>query len=160
MEHGPVHAPLQPKCSHRWIPKRDREKETSTISNVKRISPRTRTELQNGSGFQVWEKAVFVRIQVCEVWGGPKCSVRGREDPSVASNGEKDFPARERKLKTTHTVTFYWGNSFMEEDRWKDKASLTEAKTTPSPPPKERGQRWELRKEDTETKRDWKLKWN
>ena len=48
----------------------------------------------------------------------------------------------------------------MEEDRWKDKASLTEAETTPSPPPKERGQRWELRKEDTEMKRDWKLKWN
>ena len=42
----------------------------------------------------------------------------------------------------------------MEEDRWKDKASLTEAETTPSPPPKERGQRWELRKEDTEMKRD------
>ena len=66
---------------------------------------------------------------VCQnsgLWGlrGPKCSVRCREDPSVASNGEKDSPARERKLKTTHTETFYWGNGFIEEDEM-ERQSLT-----------------------------------
>lgn len=71
---------------------------------------------------------------------GPKCSGRYREDPSVASNGEKASPARERKLKTTHTETFYWGNSFIEEDRWKDKALLTEAETTPPLPQRREGE--------------------
>ena len=147
-----------PKCSHRWIPKRDREKETY-LKCKNNISTN-----KNRIAKWFWVSGLG-EGNVCKhsgLWGlrGTKCSGRCREDPSVASNGEKDSPARERKLNPTHTETFYWGNSFIEEDRWKDKALLTEAETTPLPPPKERGQRWELRKEDTETKRDWKLKLN
>lgn len=59
--------------------------------------------MENGAGFQVWEKAVVLRIQLCEVSGIQKYPMSRVEDQHQAHLWwpvvERDSPTQERKGK-------------------------------------------------------------
>lgn len=97
---------------------------SQTISHVEIISPwsRTRRELQNGAGFWVWEKAVVVRIQLCDVSGLPNCSMSGVQEPPQARLWqpavERGSPTRERKptMKNSYWLFISGSSSLGRQD--------------------------------------------
>ena len=167
-----LQAPLQPKSSDRWISKREGEKDIDNLKHKNNISKTgTRIELQNGDGFQVWEKTVVVRIQFCDVSGIQKCSKSGVEDPPVVASGGEGLPnsGKEANNKNNTNKNSYWlftgPLALFRETGWKDKASLTGAETTHI----SGGERARMgarvgrqRDEERDWKQTfhWKLKWN